>query len=123
MPLDTGYGDITGAMLDKLPRLIEVLEVGLKITGPDLCDKVFGYDRGQRIDREPKHASDLRGMILHLRLKGFTIASDHKGYWLAKSFEELLPTITEYRLLAERKLKVANILAKAFEKQNQTELL
>lgn len=124
MPLDSEYGKLTGAVNLFLPDLIEILEVGLKLSGPELSDRVFGKDKVYHHDREPRKTNQIRAMILHLRLTGkYPIASDHEGYWMARTFEEIKPTIAEFRMLAQRKSIVAKQLSKVFEKENQTELL
>ena len=68
MPLETGYGEITTKLRSKIPILEAYLEMGMKLTGPELSDRVFGSDGYTRKDREPKNTPNIRAMILHLRL-------------------------------------------------------
>ena len=126
MPLETGYGKISPRLKSFLPLLEESLkwhDKGNPAPVDRLVWKIFlPLPLGNRKDREPRGAPQIRSMVLHLRLKGVPIASSHRGYWIAKTIEELQPTIDEFRLLAQRKSIVANQLAGAFQSEQQVRM-
>lgn len=67
--------------------------------------------------------SKVRDFVREMRREGISIAETKSGYYIAKSFEQIEPTINDLEGRASSMLKTAAALRKTFRKTIQYNLL
>lgn len=105
----SGFQNIETELSDKLKPLVDTVARCLRKYTIDSPVKSAVIEKGLGI-----HGTDVRAIVQHLRLQGVPVGSNGKGYYMARSKDEIETTVNHLRQRARVEYRTALALEESF---------
>ena len=106
-----GFQNIETELSDKLKPLVDTVAHGLRKYTIDSPVKSAQIEIGLKIS-----GPELRAIVQHLRLQGMPVGSNGKGYYMARSKDEIKTTVQHLRQRAKIENRTALALEESFSR-------